>query len=223
MREELVRAHKANTLKLASLKEFNINPFLWAYLAYYLRGNNDYRTLAEVLIYPRVLGSSITTSFGARAQDLITRLFEGTYGSGIPGIDIEFTDKLDGRKKYCQIKAGPNVINRDDVKTIRDHFRALQSLARTNHLSLQTTDMMFCLLYGEENEKNGFVLEVERDYVVSMGRDFWHRFTGDPDFYKDLIAAFGEVAQEINMRKEIESTIDDLSRNIEKTFGDIVH
>jgi hypothetical protein len=134
MRDELIPAHKANTLKLANIREFTINPFLWPYLAYYLEGNKDYRTLAKVLVYPRALGSSINTSFGTRAQHLVTRLFDDTFGSAIPGIDIEFIDKTDNRKKYCQVKAGPNVINKDDVATIKGHFRALVNLAKTNHL-----------------------------------------------------------------------------------------
>lgn len=219
---ELIPAHRANTLKLASVKEFNINPFLWPYLAYFLEGNNDYRALARVLIYPRALGSSINTSFGSRTQQLITRLFADTYGSTTPGIDIEFIDKLDGRKKYCQIKAGPNVINRDDVTTIKVHFRTLLNLARTNNLQLQTTDMMFCLLYGEEHEKNGFIQEVEKDYIVSMGQNFWHRFTGDPDFYKDLIKALEEAAVEVNMQQEVEDVIDKLAIDIEKQYGNLV-
>lgn len=222
MKQELVPAHRENTLKLKSLSEFNINPFLWTYLAFFLEGNKDYISLAKVLVYPRVLGASINTSFGQRAQDFITRLFSDNFGSGIPGIDLEFIDRLDGRKKYAQVKAGPNVINRDDVTSIKDHFRALNNLARTNHLDLKTTDMVFCLLYGEQDEKNGFVQELENEYVVIMGQEFWHRFTGDKDFYHDLVDTFGEVAVEVNMKKEIDEVINELSKEIKKEYGEIV-
>lgn len=223
MRDELIPAHRANTLKLASLKEFTVNPFLWPYLAYYLEGDKSYRTLAKVLVYPRALGSSITTSFGSRAQQLITRLFSDTFGSGIPGIDVEFIDKLDGRRKYCQIKAGPNVINRDDVTTIKNHFKDLKNLAKTNSLTdLRTTDMMFCLLYGEPDEQNAFVKEVEEEYVVVMGQAFWHRFTGDPDFYKDLVKSLEEVAIEVNMKETVEGVIDSLALDIQKEYGGLV-
>ena len=34
-REELAKSHEKNTLKLTSVKEFSINPFLWLYLANY--------------------------------------------------------------------------------------------------------------------------------------------------------------------------------------------
>ncbi len=224
MRHDLIPAHKRNTLKLINLNEFKINPFIWPYLAYFLEGNKDYRSLAKVLVYPRVLGSSITTSFGQRGQrKLITDLFRGAAsGSGIPGIDIEFVDKTDNRRKYAQVKAGPNVVNRGDVGTVSREFDALKNKARLDGLDLRTTDMMFCLLYGEEGQKNTFVKEIEKDYVVSMGQDFWHRFTGDPNFYKDLVIAFEEVAVEVNMKEDVEKVIDKLAEEIRKEYGGLV-
>jgi hypothetical protein len=30
----------------------------------------------------------------------------------VAGIDIEFIDAIDGRRKYCQAKLGPNTITR---------------------------------------------------------------------------------------------------------------
>ncbi len=223
MRDELIPAHKVNTLKLASLDEFNINPFIWPYLAFFLEGNRDYTSLAKALVYPRALGSSISTSFGQRAQRLIVRLFEDSaFGSGIKGIDIEFIDKIDNRRKYAQVKAGPNVVNRDDVETVGRGFETLKNKARLDGLELRTTDMMFCLLYGEADQKNGFVREIERNYVVSMGEDFWHRFTGDKNFYKDLIAVFAEVATEVNMKKEIGAVVQKLAKSIKKEYGELV-
>ena len=177
-REELAKSHKKNTLKLTSVKEFSINPFLWLYLANYFGGNNKPETLAKVLVYPRVLGSSVTTSFGVGFQKLITSMFSSVSGSQIPGMDLEFVDQLDGRRKYCQLKAGPNIVNYNDVETISQHFKSAQRLARTNHLKVGISDYMLCLLYGEEWQKNGNVKLLERDYTVVIGKEFWHRFTG---------------------------------------------
>ncbi len=53
--------------------------------------------LRKLLFYQRVLGSSITTSFGMKIQKLISELFEG-YGSTTSGIDIEYIDAIDGKK-----------------------------------------------------------------------------------------------------------------------------
>ena len=221
MRDELAYAHKTNTTKLKNSNEFNINPFLWSYLAYYLEGDNKAESLAKVLIYPRVLGTSINTSFGSRFQDFITRVFSETFGSTTQGIDIEFIDKIDGRKKYCQIKAGPNVINHDDVTTIKSHFSAVKSLARTNHLDLNTTDLMFCLLYGEPWQKNAFIKSVEREYVVVVGKEFWHRFTGDENFYADIIDAVGSVAKEFNMKSTVNDVIKQLAADIAQKYPEI--
>src|ERR1700761_2278952 len=80
-RNELVISHKRNTEKLKDLNEFKINPFLIYYLSNYLEGNSDSKSLAKALIYPRVLGTSITTSFGMRMQDFVTKLLEDTQGS----------------------------------------------------------------------------------------------------------------------------------------------
>lgn len=217
MRDELALAHKHNTLKLVSLDEFNINPFLWSYLGYYLEGNNKPQSLAKALIYPRVLGTSITTSFGERAQGLITRIFGGR-GSTTLGMDLEFEDQTDGRKKYCQLKAGPNVINRDDVKTVTDHFKSAINLARANHLKLQVDDCMFCLIYGEPGQENNWVKAIAKDYVVVMGQEFWHRFTGDPNFYTDLIHAIGEVAVEFNMKKDLAKVVKKLGEKIKQKY-----
>ena len=100
--------------------------FLYKYLAKFLTGNDDAESIAKALIYPRILGSSITTSFGMQVQKQITTLFPG-FGSTTSGIDIEFVDAIDGRKKYCQLKAGPNTINKDDIKTVVDHFKSIRN------------------------------------------------------------------------------------------------
>lgn len=88
------------------LKDFSINPFLINYLAAFLCGNTEPESLAKALIYPRILGTSINTSFGQNIQIFISGLAEvAGNASGIDGIDIEFIDALDGRRKYCQCKA----------------------------------------------------------------------------------------------------------------------
>lgn len=221
-RDCLAASHKQNTLKLKSVKEFSPNPFLWSYLAYYLEGKCDAESIAKALVYPRVLGTSINTSFGMGIQQLVTTMFAGISGSTTPGIDIEYIDKIDGRKKYCQLKAGPNVINRDDVTTIKGHFRSAINLARQNHLHTSQDDYVFGLIYGEHEQKNSFIKEVEQDYPVLMGRAFWHHFTGDTNFYSDLINAVGEVAVEFNMSETIQQVIKDLAEDIEEKYPDII-
>lgn len=218
--DSLIESHKKNTEKLRDIKEFNINPLLLYYLANYLEGNSSPEALAKALVYPRVLGTSITTSFGTQMQTFITKVL-GAYGSTSRGIDIEFVDQIDKRKKYCQLKSGPNALNKDDIKTIKDHFKAVKNLARTNNLSININDLIFCMIYGEDNEKNTFVKSLEDDYTVYMGKEFWHRFTGEESFYSDLILAAGEIAKEVNMKHIVDGVIKDLSAQIEVRFKNI--
>lgn len=215
--DSLIESHRKNTEKLTDINEFNINPFLLYYLANYLEGNSNPKSLAKAIVYPRVLGTSITTSFGTQMQTFITKVLRA-YGSTTQGIDIEFIDQIDKRKKYCQLKSGPNAINKDDIKTIKDHFKGVKNLARTNNLNINLTDLIFCLTYGEESEKNSFVKELEKEYTVYMGKEFWQRFTGDKYFYRDLILTAGEIAKEVNMKDIVDDVINELSKNIENRF-----
>ena len=220
IRINLVANHKRNTEKLVDIKEFQINPFLLHYLANYLEGQATPEALAKVLVYPRVLGTSITTSFGAMMQKFVSEVLTG-YGSTTTGIDIEFTDCVDSRKKYCQLKSGPNAINRDDVTTIGNHFKRAQNLARQNNLPVQLDDFVFCMIYGKAEEKNAFVRELEKNYNVFIGKDFWQHFTGDENFYQELITAVGEVAKEVNMKQIVEDVISKLATQVEERFSEL--
>lgn len=217
-RNEIVQAHITVGCKKASqLKNYNVNPFLFKYLANFLKGNDNARSIAEALVLPRVLGSSINTSFGMRIQKLISELFEG-FGSTTTGIDIEFIDSIDGRKKYCQLKSGPNTINFDDVVTISNHFSGIINLARTNNLNIGVNDMIVGVIYGEPSELSSHYKKINEKYPVIIGQDFWYRITGKDDFYFDLIDAVGEVALEMDGTNVLSQTIDTLSKEIEAKF-----
>ena len=218
-RDEIVEAHITTACKKAGrLSNYNVNPFLYKYLANFLKGNDDPKSIAEALVLPRILGSSINTSFGMRIQKLITELFEG-FGSTTAGIDIEFIDSLDGRKKYCQLKSGPNTINYDDVDTIFGHFTRTINLARTNNLNIGINDMIVGIIYGDQSELNSHYKRINEKYPVVIGKDFWHHLTGKDDFYFDLIDAVGEVALEVDGTKLIQETINTLSADIVAKFS----
>ena len=213
-RKYIVQSHINGACKRASkLSEYNINPFLFKYLANFLTCFDSAESIARALVLPRILGSSINTSFGMRIQRLISSLFEGL-GSITQGIDIESVDAIDGRKKYCQLKAGPNTINHDDVTTIINHFKGIRTLARTNNLNVGIDDMIVGVVYGEKTELSSHYQRIGTDYPVVVGKDFWHRLTGKADFYFDLIDVIGEVALEVDASKVVESTIQTLAKEI---------
>ena len=136
--------------------------------------------------------------------------------SGIDGIDIEFIDALDGRRKYCQCKAGPNTINHDDVTTIVNHFMHLQHKARVDGLPIQLNDMIVGVLYGERSELADHYKKIEeKTCPVYCGAEFWEHVTGDKQFYYRLAKAFGEVVEEDTEAGHIvKNMVDNLAKEI---------
>ncbi|KGL50252.1 PmeII family type II restriction endonuclease [Porphyromonas cangingivalis] len=213
-RKELFETHIDNSYTKASLlKSYNVNPFLIKYLACFLEGNDSPQSIAKALVYPRVLGTSINTSFGNKTQKMINTLFSG-FGSTTQGIDIEFIDAIDGRKKYCQVKAGPNTINKDDVKTISDHFQSVKNLARTNNLDVGINDLVVGVLYGKIEDLSANYKKLNENFNVYIGKDFWLHLTGDEDFYSQLTDAIGEIALEYNCSKQLDGIINALADEI---------
>ena len=211
-KEIIAKNHLRNTTKLTDPDEFNINPFLLPYLANFLSGNNDPKSLAKALIYPRVLGSSITTSFGTNIQSWVGTVFDAL-GSSIKGFDIEFTDAITGRLTFCQLKAGPNTINADDVEPMKAHFLKAFRTGSQNRRNVIPQDYVIGVLFGEESELNGHYKVMRDDYPVYVGQDFWHRLTNDENFYFELAEAFAETAMECNAEELLEEVIDKLSKS----------
>ena len=220
-RDRIIPSHLKNLDKL-SLSSFNINPFLINYLAAFLCGNTEPESLAKALVYPRILGTSLNTSFGQSIQIFISGLQEVVGGaSGIDGIDIEFVDALDGRRKYCQCKAGPQTINKDDVDTIYSHFKHIVGKARLDQMKLQLDDLIVGILYGEEENVSANYKTIRITYPVLCGAEFWEHLTGDRNFYNRLAKAFGEVVEEeeIDGSKLITDKINQIADEIRQKGG----
>jgi len=214
----IIPKHLKN-LENLRLKSFKVNPFLVNYLAAFLCGDTNSTSLAKALLYPRILGTSINTSFGQNIQVFISRLAELTgNASGIDGVDIEFIDAIDGRRKYCQCKAGPQTINKDDIATILGHFKHLLGKSRVDKIPLQVDDMIVGVLYGEPDELSSHYRTIDSHYPVYCGKDFWERLTGDKLFYQQLARAFGEVVEEENIDGSllISEKIKELAKEIEE-------
>lgn len=213
-RNRIAANHIANTQKLGNINKFNVNPFTHKYLAQFAFGDSSPESMAKALVYPRILGTSISTTFGTQLQFFCNEVLN-SFASVVSGIDIEFIDCIDGRRKYCQVKAGPNTVNKDDIKTIKDHFSGIRNLARTNHLDVRTTDCIVGVFYGTEAELSSSYRKIDESYPVYVGAEFWHRLTGEPDFYYDLIDAFMEVADEMSSTEMVDSVIRELAKSFE--------
>ena len=214
-KDKIVANHVVNTKKLVEASSFNLNPMLLPYLSVYLNGEVTPEGIARSLIYPRVLGTSITTSFGTNIQSFISDVLADTYGSISEGIDIEFDDKIDGVHKYAQVKLGPNCINKDDVETINNHFRKLRGRARVNKLKLTNTSLVVGVMYGDDAQLSGFYrrLNDHYDYPVYVGADFWHRLTGDQQFFGKLAQVISSTLNQESRSELLEATIKKLARD----------
>ena len=87
-RSSIIPNHIRNLQKLR-LKDFDVNPFLINYLSAFLCGDTTPHSMAKALVYPRILGTSVNTSFGQNIQIFISQLAQiAGCASGIEGIDI---------------------------------------------------------------------------------------------------------------------------------------
>lgn len=192
-KNKIFENHKINTLKTHSkLKSYKVNPIIVKYLSKILENDFTPIGIAKALYYPRILGTSINTSFGTRIQNMFVEL-NLAKGSLIKGMDIEFIDKVDGRKKWCQLKSGPNTINSEDVNPLLKKFSTVTNLARTNNIKMNNSDLILGVLYGEKNQLSQHYLKIDTEFPVIIGKDFWHRITGFTNFYDTLVSNLDEM------------------------------
>jgi Type II restriction endonuclease EcoO109I len=205
----------ASLKRHSKLKSYIINPIVVKYLSKLLEGNYTPEGVAKALFYPRVLGTSINTTFGTRIQNMFVEL-EMAEGSIIKGMDIEFFDKVDKRKKWCQLKSGPNTINSEDVQPLIKKFTSTIQLARTNKAlkGINNSDFIVGVLYGESAELSMHYKEIDKTHPVLIGKDFWHRITGYPKFYKGLVAALKICINNLDTKEMITKGCEELTKEI---------
>ncbi|WP_341226140.1 PmeII family type II restriction endonuclease [uncultured Arcticibacterium sp.] len=214
-KEVIFENHKNNVLKNhTKLSSYQINPILVKYLSKILEDNFTPLGIAKALYYPRVLGTSISTSFGTRIQKMFVEL-NLAKGSLIPEMDIEFVDKVDNRKKYCQLKSGPNTINAGDVGPLIRKFSKVSNLARTNTMSLNNSDLILGVLYGEQSQLSQHYKKIDATYPVYIGTEFWHRITGYSDFYAKLVSILDKMILELDTENFFEEGCQKLAVEIE--------
>lgn len=215
--KQIFENHKVNVLKNHSkLKAYKINPILVKYLSKVLEGDYTPIGIAKALYYPRVLGTSINTSFGTRIQNMFVELGLAQ-GSLIKGMDIEFVDKIDNRKKWCQLKSGPNTINSEDVNPLIKKFDTVANLARTNSISLNNSDLILGVLYGDSSQLSQHYKSIDSKYPVVIGKEFWHRITGYPNFYDKIIHELDVLILELDTQNFFKEGYMALAKEIESS------
>jgi len=213
--EKHINSSLTNNCKL---KSYNINPIVVKYLSKVLDNNYSPDGVAKALFYPRVLGTSINTSFGTQIQNMFVDL-QFANGSLIKGMDIEFVDKTDNRKKWCQLKSGPNTINSEDVKPLIKKFTDTINLARTNRAfeNVRNTDFIVGVLYGVEAELSMHYKKINLAHPVIIGSDFWFRITGYPDFYGGLVYSLHKLIDSLDTQDLIHQGCNKLANEIRES------
>ncbi|AMC11321.1 hypothetical protein Lupro_08655 [Lutibacter profundi] len=214
-KDKIFENHKINSLKTHSkLKSYKINPIIVKYLSKILENDFTPIGIAKALYYPRILGTSINTSFGTRIQNMFVEL-NLAQGSLIKGMDIEFTDKIDGRKKWCQLKSGPNTINSEDVNPLLKKFTTVTNLARTNAIHLNNSDLILGVLYGNEEQLSQHYKKINQQFPVVIGKEFWHRITGFPTFYNKLVSNLDTMILNLDTEDFFKKGYTTLAKDIE--------
>ncbi|MEP2239872.1 MAG: PmeII family type II restriction endonuclease [Maribacter sp.] len=215
--EKIFDNHKINSLKNHSkLKSYKINPILVKYLSKVLEDDFTPIGIAKALYFPRVLGTSINTSFGTRIQNMFVEL-KLADGSLIKGMDIEFVDKIDNRKKWYQLKSGPNTINSEDVNPLLKKFSTVANLARTNQINLNNSDLILGVLYGTENQLSQHYKKIDEKHPVIIGVEFWHRITGFPDFYNKLVINLDKMILSLDTEQFFKKGYTELAEEIKES------
>ena len=212
---EIVQKHQDNLLKNHSrLDNYQINPILLKYLSQLKENEITNEGIAKALFYPRALGTSITGSFGAKFQKMLVNLGLAE-GSLIPGIDIEYIDKIEKRKKYCQLKSGPNTINSKDVNPMLNEFDKVANLARANSFrDFNNNDLVVGIMYGERNQLSAHYLKIDKRYPVYIGQNFWHRVTGYSNLYFNLIQDIDQLISKLPAGKAFQNAYQKLLSEI---------
>jgi hypothetical protein len=211
VRDVIIANHIKNIEKCKRKKVFKINPFTHIYLASLFGGRNSKVSLAKALIFPRCLGTSISTSVGTNFQKYIVKLLRAE-SSGVFALDFNFTDKVDRKKKNCQLKLGPNTLNSPDVKQLNYE---LSKYRRKTAANFGEALPVAGVAYGTEKELSPNYNKLnELGIPVYVGQDFWHRVTGDRMFYKKLIRSFEAAAREMKVKRVLNTAIRRLSKEL---------
>jgi len=210
-KEKIIKQHIKNIKKCARIDEFNINPFTHKYLAGLIGKKGSKASLAKALIFPRCLGTSISTSLGSKFQKFIVQHLRAE-GSGESSLDFDFTDRKDRKRKSCQLKAGPYTLNAPDVKQLNYEFSKIKRRKKGNYGS---ANIVAGVAYGTPDELSHNYRKLDALGIpVYVGKEFWYRVTGDKRFYEKLIRRFDKAAQKLKVKKVLNQTIKNLSGNI---------
>lgn len=197
--------------EFSNLSDYNVNLFLTPYLSKILGNDITPENLAKALYYPRVLGTSITTTFGSHIKKILVDLqLAEAYPQSRSNIII-FRDRVDGNQKVCFLKAGPNTINADDVRPIQ------QKLENIENFNIENKTIG--IISGTYDRVSRSYLRLQQDHNINLlvGEDFWHRMTGFENFYPNILRILNEIDNTIDVGDNFQRGLDRLTDQIRES------
>ncbi len=208
-----------------SLDDFNIQPFILVAVSSGVFGEASAINMSRALIYPRILGTTVNTRFGDKMQKLCVDYLD-VEGSGVPGMDFQYTDKKDSKRVYMQLKSGPNTLNADDVNPMIEKMRDAYRLLLQNRVQRKRMPLFAVgVVYGSSDELSGHYRKISNSSIygqlkvpIYVGKDLWYRITGDENFYFSLVNLFVDVFEEEDYSNDLDRCIKSLAKEIEHRF-----
>lgn len=189
--ENIPQFHQSRLTNLLSLELEDVlkrkNPYLFK--------AKNINTAEEFVrnILEAFLSSSEEGLFGGFLEGLAIFICGRTVGgrkSATKGIDLEF--EIDDTKYIVSIKSGPNWGNDDQIKKMKDNFKAAKKTLRTNAPSSMKVIAVNGCCYGRDNKPD------KGEYLKLCGQSFWTLISGHDSLYTEIIEPLGHKAKEKN-------------------------
>lgn len=204
-RDEIFQPHLEELEnEYANLNSYASNLFLLPYLSKIIEGEFNAAGTGKALFFARTLSTSINTSFGSHIKKvLVNNGLAQSYGQSRSNIII-FTDQTTDILTGCLLKSGPNTINSGDKSGIRDKLDNLHDV----------DSRAIGVIYGSHNELNNHYIQLEEDYEIFVGQDFWHRITGFHSFYDDLTVQLNNLAESLQSEGLFQAGLEALTQQV---------
>ena len=111
------------------------------------------------------------------------------FKSAATGIDLEFAQA--DQRYIVAIKSGPHWGNSDQIRKMKDNFKAAARVVRQGHPEIHVVAVNGCCYGRARNPDKG-------EYFKYCGQAFWQLLSNDADFYLRIMQPLDPAAQRPN-------------------------
>ena len=199
-------------LKSLSPNDLVLNHFSASYAAGTIGGVPlTANSLARALVIPRALGSSLSTIVSRQLRFFCGEL-PGVEVVGKHANQVNYTDRVDDTNRIGIFAGGPSNLNSPGRKTLEGKLTRLHA-----QIGRSAPAPVVCVTHGEISNLNSSFKKLDPKYAVFVGGDFWHRVTGDPNFYRELSFRLSWSAAAAGSKVALSDAIKRVEREIVKS------